>query len=484
MKKIYFIKKVIPISLFFISAYSMAIFLLHRKNDKWNWEKIDITDIQFPKEFLWGTASAAYQVEGGHDKKDSWGFWENQKDFQGQARVKGKSGIANDEWRLYPKDIENMKWLGLNAYRFSLSWSKIEPQKGTINQAALLHYDKLLNTLLANGIEPMITLHHFSHPQWFEQRGAFDREKNIVHFLDFVRLVYDRYGDRVKFFTTFNEPVVYGYGRHIDLKFPNPSFEKADFQRLGKMLKNILIAHQKAYQLIKSLPNGQKAQVGIVKSMMQMDPMAWYDIGDQVVAYYANRLFLDSFLNYFSKGVFEYKAFLVGANVVYKNPNREIKSLDFIGLNYYSHYGFDFKYSDFDIEKASKPLIYKDEIPTDLDYGFYPEGLYRAIREISRVNVPIYITENGIGLSKEREDLRVLHLQTALYDISLALKENYPIKAFFYWSLNDNFEWESGFSKEFGLFSVQRDSLARHPKKTAYYFRDAIKNWRTKKTQK
>lgn len=322
---------------------------------------------------------------------------------------------------------------------------------------------------------PMITLHHFSHPMWFERKGAFDKEENIDDFVRFSVHVFKRYGDRVKIFVTFNEPVIYGYARHIDGNHPNP-YEAPNFQRLGQMLKHTLMAHDKTYDAIKALPNGQEAQIGLTKSMMQMDPYSVYDLGDQIVAYYAQKLFTVAYLNYFSKGVFNFQAFPVGADVLYKTPTHSTMKLDFIGLNYYSHNAFDFQYSNFDLEKAAKPLYYPGEIPTDMDYGYYPEGLYRAIREISVLQKPIHITENGIGLSPKREALRQEHLKTALYGVSKAIKEGYDVRSYYYWTLNDNFEWNYGYSKEFGLYHVARDTdaLTRTPKATALLYKEII----------
>ncbi|PIE74502.1 MAG: hypothetical protein CSA18_04745 [Deltaproteobacteria bacterium] len=470
-------KKVLYILVILIVAYVISIIVLHRKIDRWEWDETMTENLKFPKDFIWGTASASYQVEGGHGIEDSWGWWETQKKPDGTPRVEGKNGIGNDEWNKYMQDIENMKLLGVDSYRFSISWSKIEPQKGVINEEALAHYDLLINDLLKNNIIPMITLHHFSHPTWFEKIGAFDKEENSTHFVNFAKIVFERYADRVKLWATFNEPVVYAYGRHIDLNHPNP-YQEADFNRLGIMLKNTLIAHDEVYKTCKVLPNGKTAKIGIVKSMMQMDPYSTYDLGDQIMAYYADKLFLKSYLNYFEKGVFDFQAFPVGADVVYQNKNNVGKNLDFTGLNYYSHNAFNFEWTTFDIDKASKPLYYPGEIHTDLDYGFYPEGLYRAIREISVLNKPIYITENGIGVGPEREELRQKHLKTALYDVNKALKEGYDVRAYYYWSLNDNFEWDLGFSKKFGLFSVDRNTLERKPKKTALLFKSYIKNSR------
>lgn len=460
-----------------VSVYVVAILLIHRPIDQWDWKDIDLdAPPSVPDDFIWGVASAAFQVEGHHDESDNWGWWETQKDAQGKDRVYEPAGTGNDEWNLYPEDIKNMLDLGVDSYRFSVSWSKIMPSEYEFSEDALAHYDELINALLEAGIKPMITLHHFSHPMWFERKGGFDKEANIEDFVRFSAKVFERYGDRVKFFITFNEPAVYGYGRHVDGNHPNP-YKEPSFQRLGLMLKHTLMAHDQVYDAIKNLPNGQDAQVGLTKSMMQMDPYSIYDLGDQIIAHFAQKLFAGAYVNYFSKGVFDFQAFPVGADVVYKNPNPEQIKLDFIGLNYYSHNAFDLQYANFDLDEAAKPLYYPRETHTDMGYGYYPEGLYRAIRDLSVINKPIYITENGIGLGVKREKLRQQHLKTALYDVSKAIKDGYDVRAYYYWSLNDNFEWDYGYSKTFGLFNVSRDTPTpeRTPKATALLYKKMIK---------
>lgn len=472
-------RKLLFLSLILVAAYVGGILLIHRPIDRWDWQEIDLEQApKVGKKFIWGVASASYQVEGHHDTSDSWGWWETQHKADGTPRVQGPSGVGNDEWNLYPSDIQNMLDLGITSYRFSVSWSKIMPTEEEFNEAALAHYDELIDALLAAGITPMMTLHHFSHPMWFERKGAFDKAENIDDFVHFATAVVRRYGDRVKLFITFNEPVVYGYGRHIDGNHPNP-YKEPSFQRLGMMLKHTLMAHDLVYDAIKALPNGADIQVGLSKSMMQMDPYSIYDLGDQIIAHYAQKLFSGAYVNYFSQGVFNFQAFPVAANVVYANPVPNKIKLDFIGLNYYSHNAFDLQYLDFDLDKAAKPLYYPGEIPTDIDYGYYPEGLYRAIREISVINKPIYITENGIGLGPEREALRQEHLKTALYDLSKAIQEGYDVRAYYYWSLNDNFEWDFGYSKKFGLYQVARQGEPiRTAKDTARVYKKMIRKSR------
>lgn len=456
-----------------VAALALAglLFLYLHKGpvERIDWTRVNTDNIQLPKGFVLGFASAAFQVEGGHQATDSWGWWETQKDAQGKPHVREPAGQGNDDWNRYAQDIDTMKEAGANSYRFSLSWSKIEPQPGQFDEAALAHYDQVIDTLLAKGMAPMITLHHFHEPKWFFDKGAFDDEKNIPDFLRYVDLVFKRYGNRVALWGTFNEPNVGSYGKHMEMTYPHTQ-PSPDINRLGNMLKNILKAHDQAYALIKRSPQGDKAKVGLVLNYTQMDPLAWYDPADQLIAHYADKLFQGAVLDYFKTGTFDFRAMVVGADVSYSQPRRA-PSLDFIGLNYYSHNVFDFQYSNLDVDKASLPLIAPGEKPTQLQYGFYPEGLYDAITRYADLKLPIYITENGIGLADQDEAYREQHMRSSFYNVAKALKNGYDVRAYYYWSLNDNFEWEFGYSKNFGLYKVDRRTLERKPKPAAAYFK-------------
>jgi beta-glucosidase len=173
------------ISLIILTALSTSISARHRSKKRshhWKWEKINTTDIAFPSGFIWGSASSALQVEG-NTTNSWWTEWENSVDADGKPRIDEKAGIACDHWNRYKEDIKIMKELGLTAYRFSVEWSKIEPEEGKFDQEALDHYAAVCKELVRNGIKPVITLHHYTEPIWFFKKGSFDNPKNIPNYM-------------------------------------------------------------------------------------------------------------------------------------------------------------------------------------------------------------------------------------------------------------------------------------------------------------
>jgi beta-glucosidase len=392
-------------------------------------------------------------VEGGHQDINSFGWWEKQTKDNGESTIvnNDKSGLACDHWNRYPEDIELMKELGVDAYRFSVSWSKIMPQKGVVDTSALNHYKNVCDSLLAQGIKPMVTFHHFTHPLWFQEMGAFEKEENIKYFVDFSETVYLALQGRVKEFCTINEPSVYIFDAYFAGNFP-PGYTNPELAAL--VLENLIKAHVQVYQRIKSLPGGEFTKIGLVKNMMQMDPMSEWNLLDHVMKYFAdanyNEVVLETFKsNHYSfvmPTMVNHKSVIEGAN----------ESLDFIGLNYYSHYAFDFTG---DLDESLEPLPYPNEVMTDMDYGIYPEGIYRAIKRISKLGVPIIITENG--LADDKDNRRAGFIDTYLYAVSKAIADGYDVQGYYYWSLMDNFEWNFGYGPRFGLYHVDFDTQER-----------------------
>ncbi len=357
----------------------------------WNWDKIDTSQKSFPKNFVWGVASAVHQVEGGHQDINNFGWWEKQVGKEGKSRIVNSdlSGDACDHWNRYSEDIQLMKNLGVSAYRFSVSWSKIMPAPGKIDSSALMHYVSVCDNLIAEGITPMVTFHHFTHPLWFHEMGAFEKEENIDHFIDFSEIVYTALKDRVNQWCTINEPSVYVFGGYFAGDFP-PG--KSDPVVAAEVLENLMRAHVGVYNRIKSLPGGEEAQIGLVKNMTQTDVMGKYNLMDHVIKYLADANFNEVVLRLFKTDKYKFKMPTLVSNVA--TIEGASKTLDFVGLNYYSHNAFDFTGN---IDESLTPIPYPGEVMTDMDYGFYPEGIYRAIKRISKLNVPIIITENGLA---------------------------------------------------------------------------------------
>jgi beta-glucosidase len=451
--------------LIFVTAigYLAAILYFHFSypQTRWDWSKIETNDVQFPQNFIWGTATAAHQIEG-NNENTNWGEWEKQP---GKIKDGSNAIKAVDGWNRAKEDIKLMKDLGVNSYRFSVAWNKIEPEKGKINEAALKHYDEFINELIANKIEPMITLHHFTHPLWFEQLGAFEKQENIKHFVEFSKLVFTRYKDRVKYWVTLNEPNVFVTSAYFNTHFP-PG--KADSKLGAEVLKNMLKAHVEIYRALKPPEGGtQNIQIGLATSIFQFEPMRRWHLGDWVIARIGSNTFNESVLGFFRTGTMKFYVPL-DVDVSYTDANAP-NTLDFIGVNYYSHYAYKF---DFDFKKAAESIAVEGEEMTDMPYTIYTEGIYRAIEDAAKLKKPVIITENGI--SDAKDDRRDKYIRQSLYAVSKAIKDGYDVRGYYYWTLLDNFEWAEGYTQKFGLYEVNLQTQERKLRNGATAFVEII----------
>tara|TARA_B100001996_G_scaffold5200_1_gene4385 strand:- start:417 stop:2261 length:1845 start_codon:yes stop_codon:yes gene_type:complete len=433
---------------------------------RWNWDKIKTEKIYFPNNFMWGTATAAHQVEG-NNTNNNWYRFEHQKDSNGKPRIHNndKSGLAADHWNRYKEDIGLMNELGVKYYRFSIEWSKIEPKNGIFNEKALEHYRELCTTLIDSGLTPVVTLHHFTHPIWFEDLGGFEKEENIKHYLEFSEFVFNKLSDLVPFWCTINEPAVYVSQGYFNGVFP-PG--KKDPVLAGQVMKNLLSAHVAVFRHLKTLPNGMNVQIGLVKNITQFDPLRRWHILDWYFSGILNDIFTNNTIDLLTTGDFNF--YLPGmANISYKNTDA-IGAIDFIGLNYYSRWHVKGHLN------TATPFTFEtrpEDIQTDMPYSIYPEGFYRAIQTISKLNKPIIITENGIADNKD--DRRELFIERYLYALYKAIMDGYDIRGYFYWTLMDNFEWAEGYAMKFGLYEVDFTTQKRELRKGSLAFSKIVK---------
>ena len=411
---------------------------------RWNWDDIATDTMQFPPTFIWGTATAAHQVEG--NCTNNWSAFEKGTKEDGQPNIKDnqQSGLACDHWNRYPEDITLIKELGVSHYRFSVEWSKIQPEQNTFDEVVLSHYSKMIDKLIENNITPVLTLHHFTHPLWFDKLGAFEKEENIPIFVSFCKRVFKEYSSKVNFWCTINEPGVVATQGYFSGMFP-PG--KKDSKLSAIVLKNLLEAHVQVYHALKKMGNGPLVKIGIVKNINQFDPWRRWHLLDWLISGSVNRFFNSSTIIFLRTGIFKIR--IPGlAWINHKNP-KAINSMDYFGLNYYSHNHLKarlFTKELFTVENR------KEDIMTDMPYAVYGEGIYRAIQSVSELNVPIMITENGIADAEDNK--RELYIRRYLYAVSKAIKDGYDVVGYFYWSLMDNFEWAFGYDMKFGLFSV------------------------------
>ncbi len=479
-------KKIFKFAFFFLftgaAIYAAAVLYFHISypQTKWDWSKIDTNDTRFPKDFLWGTATAAHQIEG-NDENTNWGEWEKDP-----SRIKDKSNAltAVDGWNRFREDVKLMKDLGVNTYRFSLAWNKIEPVPGEFNEAALKHYDDLINELKANGIEPMITLHHFTHPDWFERLGAFEKEENIKYFVRFSKLVFARYRKRVKLWVTLNEPNVFVTSGYFNTVFP-PG--KSEPKLAAEVLKNMLKAHIEIYRELKKIdaetrrrgdaetktedqklnPKDQ-IQIGIATSIFQFEPARRWHLGDWAIARVSSNTFNEAVLGFFRSGTMNFYV-PFETDVSYTDADAP-NTLDFVGINYYSHYAYKF---GFDFKKATESLPVEGEEMTDMPYTVYTEGIYRAIADAAVLKKPLIITENGIA--DARDDRRDRYIRQSLYAVSKAIRDGYDVRGYYYWSLMDNFEWAEGYTQKFGLYEVNLETNERKLREGSKAFVETIR---------
>ena len=420
---------------------------------QWDWSEIDLSEARFPEDFLWGTATAAHQVEGGNTN-NNWARWETETDKKGKPRIHGgqRSGRACEHYERYAEDFRRMKEdLGLKSYRFSIEWSRIEPEEGRFDEEAIAHYHGVIDCLNELGIEPMVTLHHFTDPIWFADKGSFEEKDNIDLFVRFARRCFEEYGAKVPRWCTHNECGPYsvmGWGFGV---FP-PGIKS--FKRMARVLCNLMHSHVRVYRELKAMPGGDAVEIGLVKNIFQFDPMQSWNPIHTLMCRTMERVYNDSVIGFMKTGVFELRIpFMV-------RLREEVavgeKFSDFVGLNYYSNLLIKM------IMDASDPQALKireGQIRTDFGYSTYPEGFYRAIMQISELGLPIYITENGIP--DDKDDRRADWIRRYGYAMWRAMQDGADVRGFHYWSLLDNFEWAEGYSMCFGLYAVDFETQER-----------------------
>jgi beta-glucosidase len=453
---------------------------------KWDWAALEAqgllqpSKLTFSQGFLWGVGTSAQQVEGGCTN-NSWSQWEQERDAQGKLlHVEKVAGNTCNQWdeKQMEHDIKLMQELGVNAYRFSVEWSKIEPQQGIIDQAAVDHYVTMCKKLRAAGIRPVITLHHYTDPLWFMAQGGFEKEENIKYYTNFCVTIFNALNKEYKpLWLTFNSPASDAINSYyLGTRPPG----KKSMQIAVEVLSNLLQTHVEAYHAMKAQPDGKNSEIGILHNILHLDIWHYWNPLDYLARYLGNKLSHTCVYDFFTTGTFSMYIPGKASYTAPYNPHAS-SSLDFIGLNYYSH-----NYMRF-FKNTPAP----DEIPTaNPQYTIYAEGLYRAIAELSdRVTeplkeqlhkeIPIYVTENGIGT--ESDEIRETFFKRTLYALSQA-HQKYNVKGYIHWSFMDNYEWGT-YSKKYGVYAVNFATQERTFKKGAQHFRDVLARARWSKPQ-
>ena len=402
--------------------------------------------LHFPKGFLWGTATASHQVEG--NTHNDWSEWEKQnaerlaresehafrhnpnwEKFRGEAADPKNyiSGSACEHYARYEQDFDILQSLHLNAYRFSLEWSRIEPAEGVFDQKALEHYRSVIAALRKRDIEPFVTLWHWTLPLWLSKKGGAASPDFSAYFVRYAEKIVSVLGADVRFWITLNEPDV--QSAHSYLKGAWPPQEKSLWQYL-RALHHLSGAHKKTYGVIKR--HFPAAQIGIAKHQVAF-AMARPTLINRLLKTLADYGWNDYFLK------------------------RIRKHQDFIGLNHYNRNVIDNGY-------GKNP----NTLQTDFGWEYSPESIHQALMELKPYYKPIYITESG--LADAGDELRQQFIPAVLTAVHRAIEDGADVRGYFYWSLLDNFEWDKGYWLRFGLVHVDYATQQRtiRPSALAY----------------
>ena len=375
--------------------------------------------ISFPDDFVWGTATAAHQVEGGNCNNDWW-EWEHNH----ASPCVEPSGDAVDHWHRYPEDIALLAELGFGSYRFSLEWSRIEPCEGEWSRAAVDHYRRVCETCHEHGITPVVTYHHFTTPCWVANHGGWEEPDTADRFASFCERVTDRIGDLVGMACTINEPNIVATMGYLMGVFPPGRRDRA----LRHAVNDILIdAHHKATAAIKA--SRGDLPVGLTVSMSDYQAVD----GGEDRRDHVRRGMEDVFLE-------------------------AARGDDFFGVQTYTR-----------TRVGPQGVLGPEEgnETTLMGYEFWPEALEATIRRAWEMteHVPLYVTENGIGT--EDDTRRIEYVRRALHGVRRCLDDGIDVRGYTYWSALDNFEWALGYRPTFGLVAVDRETFVRTPKPSA-----------------
>lgn len=417
-------------------------------------------DFVFPKDFLWGAGTSSHQVEGNNTNNDWW-QWEQ------HIPLKMRSGQACDEWNRFEEDFKLVQTLGFTAYRFSLEWSRIEPAPGQFDDSALDRYRQMILSLRSKGVEPIVTLNHFTIPLWLVKQGGWLSKKSPELFAQYVQKAIQALGGDVHYWITINEPAVYTYKSYMIGQWP-PG--KRSTKEAFNVVKNLARAHVLAYEKIKEVyvqKGWREPMVGIAQQVLIFAPCS-ASLWDRLSATLRDRMINHLFVQALIRG----KARIFG---VFSLRLPRAGALDFIGLNYYTReYVRNRGFLLPDILGGECSLESSRSKKNCLGWEIYPQGLYTFLKAFSKYKLPILITENGICTNDDTE--RTEFIGEHLKAVALAMKEGAPVIGYLYWSLLDNYEWAEGFAPRFGLIEVDYTTQNRKIRESARRYEEIVKS--------
>ena len=393
--------------------------------------------LKFPEGFLWGAATSAHQVEGGN--QNDWTQWEkkNAKRLAKEAKTKWAtwqqekfpemfdpknyiSGRACDHYKKFEEDFDTAKSLGHNAHRFSIEWSRIEPKERKFDEKEIRHYRKVIAAIRARGMEPFMTLWHWTNPLWLSKKGGPESRKFPFYFSRYAEYVVDKLGDQVNFWLTLNEPTSVIANSYIKGIWPP---QKKNPILALRVYKNLSRAHNESYKKIKKI--SPKANIGFANIIPYVEPF--------------NE---NSFLDSATTNIFKYFA-------IEKFWNLTQGHNDFLAVQYYFHNSVKFP----------GIITNKNKSVSDLGWEIFPEGIYHILNDLKKYNLPIYITENGIADASDSK--RKKFIKEHLQFVYAAIRHGVDVRGYFHWSLLDNFEWDKGFWPRFGLVEMDYKTMKR-----------------------
>lgn len=409
----------------------------------------------FPKHFLWGAATAAHQVEGGNHNQ--WTVWElenaktksvqalyHHNDFDSWSRIKKQaedpenyiSGDLADHYNRYEEDFDFLKQMNMNAFRFSVEWSRIEPTEGAWDVQAIAHYKTYAETLKKKGVEPIVTLFHFTLPVWFMEKGGFEKRANVKFFTRFAEKIVHELGTSVRLILTINEPEVYATETYYHMNWPPAVRSK---YKWWKVVNNMAYAHKKAAQAIHGLNRRYRVSIAKNSNFFYPGDNAWLSrVSANIFQYFQDDYFI----------------------------RKVRKHCDFLGVNYYfSNRVYGYRIHNPDVKMSD---LQWDMHPSDIEYVV--ERLYRKYK------LPIIVTENGLA---DAEDIdRQWWIKETIIGLQKAIMNDVEIQGYLHWSLMDNFEWAYGKWPRFGLVAVDYATGKRTLRPSAKWFGTVIKRLR------
>lgn len=413
-------------------------------------------NVRFPKRFLWGASTSAHQVEG--NNHNQWTVWELEHAKTNAAAAQYHfhdlpvwemirhqalqpenyvSGQASDHYERYEADFDLLSQMNLNSYRFSIEWSRVEPEEGTWNSEAIAHYVEYVKALRARQIEPVVTLFHFTLPVWFSERGGFERRANVKYFVRFAEKILSELGGLVKYVITVNEPTIYATKSYYSQEWPPMVHSKI---KTWQVLRNLALAHNRVFKLSRTLNRRYKVSVAHNTAYYYPGDNAWLSrVSAQWMQFFGDDYFL----------------------------RKVTKQCDFLGVNFYFSnrvYGY----------RVHNP----DERVSDLGWDLSPANLQYALERLYRkYNLPLIVTEAGLADADDAQ--RKWLIAEHIMAMQRAQDEGVDVRGYLHWSLLDNYEWGYGRWARFGLTAVDYDTQRRQLRPSAVWYGKVVKKLRS-----